>query len=78
MSLHDCSGAGLGCEWARVVRMCREEARALQRPTAKTRSVRNREGNRKGRSCHHGEVFIELGFVACDACDAVASFYFLG
>ena len=27
---------------------CAEEARALQRPTAKTRSVRNREGNRKG------------------------------
>ena len=26
----------------------------------------------------HGEVFIELGFVACDACDAVACFYFLG
>jgi hypothetical protein len=26
----------------------------------------------------HGEVFIELGFVACDVCDAVACFYFLG
>lgn len=24
----------------------------------------------------HGEVFIELGFVACDVCDAVAYFTF--
>ena len=75
MSLHDCSGAGLGCEWVRVVRTCRGEARALQKPTAKTV---NQGGSRKGSVVPHGEVFIELGFVACDACDAVACFYFLG
>jgi len=86
-----CTGAGCTCrcmiaavrrwgvsgyEW--LGRTCREEVRALQRPTAKTGNVGNRGGSRKGRSCHRGEVFIELGFVACGACDAVACFYFLG
>jgi hypothetical protein len=52
-----------------------ERRRALQRPTAK---MGNWGESRKGLVMPHGEVFIELGFVACDVCDAVACFYFLG
>ena len=52
--------------------------RAERRRARFRNQLRNRGGSRKGLVMPHGEVFIELGFVACDVCDAVACFYFLG
>ena len=63
---------GWGVSGHECVRTCREEARAFQR-RRETWEIGEEAG--RGRSCHHGEVFIELGLLLCGA---VASFYFLG